>query len=171
MKVVLPDFAVKNRNIEIEIRKGIECLMKNHVLTSKDKLLLVLYILRWQNVNIPLKRVNILPKKVDNLIDIEKSLIYNSIKGDDFMNKNVYDFYVNKKHHIYRHNVEWNLADEYASKNLSPIERMADRFSRLCDEEKPVIIENEQIVFMRTVANLPAIFTDVEWEEINKNHQ
>lgn len=53
---------------------------------------------------------------------------------------------------------------------MIPIERMADRFERLCHEEKAVVLDGEQIVFMRTVANLPAIFTDEEWAEINKKH-
>ena len=79
----------------------------------------------------------------------------------------LYDYILNKEHHKYRHNVEWNLAEEYANKGLSPIERMRDRFTRLCDEEKAVILDGEQIVFLRTVSNLPAIFTDKEWEEIN----
>ncbi len=87
------------------------------------------------------------------------------------MNKQLYDFYVIEKgHHEYRHTVDWNLADEYAEKGLSPIERMADRFTRLTDEEVPHIFEGEQIVLMRTVANLPAIFTPAEWEEISKKH-
>lgn len=86
------------------------------------------------------------------------------------MNKKVYDFFVNKEHHSFRRTVDWNLADEYAEKKLTPIERMADRFQRLCNEEKAVITENEQIVFMRTVSNLPDIFTDKEWEAINKSH-
>ncbi len=83
----------------------------------------------------------------------------------------VYEFILNKKHHQFRHTVEWNLAEEYAAKGLSPIERMADRFQRLCGEEKAVILEGEQIVMLRTVSNLPAIFTDAEWEEINKKHR
>ena len=53
---------------------------------------------------------------------------------------------------------------------MTPIERMADRFERLCEEEKAVIIDGEQIVFMRTVSNLPEIFTDSEWEEIKSKH-
>ena len=79
-------------------------------------------------------------------------------------------YIITKQHHKYRHEVDWNLADEYAKKGLSPIERMADRFTRLCDEEKAVILEGEQICFLRTVSNLPAIFTESEWEEINKKH-
>ncbi len=82
----------------------------------------------------------------------------------------LYNFILNKEHHQFRHSVEWNLANEYAAKGLSPIERMQDRFTRLCDEEKAVILENEQIVFLRTVSNLPAIFTDSEWDEIKSKY-
>ncbi len=86
------------------------------------------------------------------------------------MNNNLYDFILNKEHHKYRHTLNWDLASEYSKKGLSAIERMQDRFTRLCNEEKAVILENEQIVFLRTVSNLPAIFTESEWEEIGKKH-
>ena len=83
----------------------------------------------------------------------------------------LYDFIVRQKgHHAYRHTVAWNLGEEYAAKGLTPIERMADRFERLCKEEKPVILEGEQIVFLRTVANLPDIFTESEWAAIKAEH-
>ncbi len=84
--------------------------------------------------------------------------------------KRLYNFILNKEHHAFRHSVNWSLAEEYAAKGLSPIERMADRFDRLCNEEKAVILEDEQIVFLRTVSNLPAIFTDAEWKEISSKH-
>ena len=67
----------------------------------------------------------------------------------------LFSFIQNKQHHIYRHRVDWDLATEYADQGLSPMERMADRFSRLCREEQPVILPGEQITFLRTVANLP----------------
>ena len=86
------------------------------------------------------------------------------------MNKKLYDFVLNKHHHKYRKSVDWTLADIYAQKNLSPLERMADRFEKLCEEEKAVILEGEQIVFLRTVSNLPAIFTESEWAEIKAKH-
>ncbi len=79
-------------------------------------------------------------------------------------------FIINKEHHIYRHTVNWNLAEEYSAKALSPIERMADRFERLCNEEKAIILPDEKICFLRTVSNLPKIFTDSEWAEINSKH-
>ena len=82
----------------------------------------------------------------------------------------IYDFILNKEHHKYRHSVDWDLSLEYAEKGFNPTQRMADRFECLCDEEKAVILEGEQIVFLRTVSNLPAIFTDKEWEEIKSKY-
>ncbi len=82
----------------------------------------------------------------------------------------LYNFIINKEHHKYRHSVDWDLASEYSEKNLSPIERMIDRFERVSNEENPVILPDEKIVFMRTVSNLPAIFTEKEWDEIKSSH-
>lgn len=75
-----------------------------------------------------------------------------------------------KKHHQYRHRVDWNLAEEYSARGLSPAERMADRFVRVCREEMPVLLPKETICFLRTVENLPDIFTGAEWEEIKSKH-
>ena len=86
------------------------------------------------------------------------------------MNEVLYDFIINKSHHQYRHSVDWNLGEEYSALGLSPIERMADRFERICNEEKAVILEGEQIVFLRTVANLPDCFTENEWAEIKEKY-
>ena len=82
----------------------------------------------------------------------------------------LYNFVLNKEHHQFRHSVNWDLASEYSQKGLKPVERMADRFERLCDEEKAVILDYEKIVFLRTVSNLPAIFTDAEWKEISSKY-
>lgn len=87
-----------------------------------------------------------------------------------YMNKSFYTSILNKEHHKFRRTIDWNLAEEYHLKKLSPVERMADRFERLCEAEKPVISEGEQIVFIRTIANLPNIFTDCEWKEINEKY-
>lgn len=82
----------------------------------------------------------------------------------------LYNTIVNKEHHKYRRHLGWNLAEEYKSKGFSPIERMTDRFERLCKEETPVILPDEKIVFLRTVDNLPPIFTDAELEDIKSKH-
>ena len=86
------------------------------------------------------------------------------------MNKNLYNFILNKEHHKFRHSVSWDLANEYNKKGLSPIERMTDRFEKLTKEEAPVILEGQKIVFLRTVSNIPKIFTEDEWNEISSKH-
>lgn len=86
------------------------------------------------------------------------------------MNKNLYNFILNKEHHQFRHEVEWDLANEYSQKGLTPIERMTDRLEKLTKEEKAVILEGQQIVFLRTVSNIPKIFTEDEWNEIGAKH-
>ncbi len=86
------------------------------------------------------------------------------------MNKAFYEFIINKKHHSVRREVDWNLAEEYSKNGLTPIERMADRFDRMVEAETPVIFDNEQICFVRTIKKAPAIFTDSEWEDINAKH-
>lgn len=86
------------------------------------------------------------------------------------MMKNLYDFILNKKHHEYRHNVDWNLAEEYSALGFSAIERMADRFECLCDEEKAVILDGEQIVFLRTVSNVKITNADISITPNGKNY-
>ncbi len=86
------------------------------------------------------------------------------------MDKKFYEFIINKKHHSTRCDVDWNLADEYSSKGMSPIERMADRFEKMVEAERAVIFENEQICFVRTVKKAPDIFTESEWAEIKTKH-
>ncbi len=80
-------------------------------------------------------------------------------------------YIVEKKHHVYRQPLNWDLAAEYSAKGLAPAERMADRFERLCAAQTPVLLPEEQIVFMRTVSNIPAIFTDEEWAEISGKYR
>lgn len=86
------------------------------------------------------------------------------------MDKKLYDFFVNKCHKKYRHPIDLDLKTEYSKKGLSPIERMSDRFEKMCKAQTPHIFENEQIVFMRTTENLPEIFTEEEWADIKKKH-
>lgn len=85
------------------------------------------------------------------------------------MNKLLH-YIISKQHHKFRHTVDWNLGEEYSKKGLTPIERMTDRFERLIKEEKPVILPDEKICFIRTVANIPDCFTEKEWEDIKSKH-
>ncbi len=85
------------------------------------------------------------------------------------MNKLLH-YIISKQHHKFRHTVDWNLGEEYSAKGLTPIERMTDRFERLIREEKPVILPDEKICFLRTVANIPDCFTEAEWADIKSKH-
>ena len=55
------------------------------------------------------------------------------------MSKVLFDYIVEKKHHALRVDNTCDHASEYKARGLSPEERMADRFTRLCKEEKSVI--------------------------------
>lgn len=80
------------------------------------------------------------------------------------------DYIINKKHHAFRQNLNLEYAKEFKEKKLSPKERMSERFERLTRLEKPVILPDEKICFMRTVKKIPDIFTEDEWDEIRSKH-
>lgn len=81
------------------------------------------------------------------------------------MNKELYDFIVDKKHHQYRKEIEISF-----DKFMSPIERMTYRFEKMAEDETPVLLENEKICFLRTIKNTPDIFTEEEWAQIKSKH-
>ncbi len=76
------------------------------------------------------------------------------------MNRELYNYILNKKHHEFRKEIEIEF-----DKTKTPIERMTYRFETLCAAETPVILENEQITYLRTIKNLPDILTEEEWAE------
>jgi len=77
----------------------------------------------------------------------------------------LYDYVLNKEHHKFRKNVELVF-----DKGTSDIERMTYRFEALCRAEEPVILDGEQICFIRTVKNIPDIYTEDEWAKIKSEH-
>lgn len=89
------------------------------------------------------------------------------------MNKRIEDileYILSKEHHQFRQGIVPNLAEEFFQKGMSPIQRVSEKLSRVLEAEKPVILDNERIVFLRTVPKLPAIFTNSEWEAIKNSH-
>ena len=77
------------------------------------------------------------------------------------MTDRLYKYVLNKEHHKYRKSVEIKI-----DSSMSPIERQTYRFEQLCKAQTPVILPDEQIVFVRTTSNMPEIFTEQEWEQI-----
>ena len=88
------------------------------------------------------------------------------------MYQKLYDFVVNKHHHKYRKDYpEYDrIAENYAREGISPIERMTRRFELLAKLEEPVLLEGEQICFLRTVKKIPDCFTQEEWKRIKEKH-
>ncbi len=79
-------------------------------------------------------------------------------------------YIIHKKHRSIRRRLDVNLAEEYSALGLTPAERMTRRFELLCEEERAVVFEGESIAFIRTVENLPTIFTEEEWATIQSSH-
>lgn len=86
------------------------------------------------------------------------------------MDSQLKSFILEKKHRALRRKIQMNLAEEFSLRALSPMERMTERFELLCNEERPVVFANERIAFLRTVENLPPIFTENEWSKIKEKH-
>lgn len=85
------------------------------------------------------------------------------------MDKKLYTFIVEKKHHAYRRDFyNKDLCQEFKMKNLDVKERMTRRFEMLTEYEEPIILPDEKICFLRTVNNIPDIFTEDEWKEIRE---
>jgi len=80
------------------------------------------------------------------------------------------EHYINKKlHHAYR---QGDVVDPaaYRIAGTPDHRRTALRMKGMLDAEIPVIEDFERIVFTRTVANAPIIFTDAEWADIKAEH-
>ncbi len=79
-----------------------------------------------------------------------------------------------KKHHRYRQDIHpavfSRFTEELAAENLTDLQRTAKRLRKVLEMEKPVILENETIVFLRTVKKVPEIYTPDEWAVIKKDH-
>ena len=79
------------------------------------------------------------------------------------------DIIINKKHIKYRKKIN-ELNEQFSKQNLSDIERITRRFEIICENETPIILDSQQIIFMRTIENTPDIYTNDEWNEIRKKH-
>lgn len=75
-----------------------------------------------------------------------------------------------KKHRSYRQQIELELASEFHTKNLSDVQRAAERLTRVLEQEKPVILPDQKIAYMRTICHIPEIYTESEWQKIKQEH-
>jgi formate C-acetyltransferase len=82
------------------------------------------------------------------------------------------DNILSKKHHSFRQEIPEEVLESFtlSLEGLTDIERAGKRLTWVLENEKPVILPGENIVFTRTVKNIPAIFSKAEWDEIRKEH-
>lgn len=81
------------------------------------------------------------------------------------------EYILTKKHRAYRRAVDVDLAAEYSALGLSAEERMTRRFEYLCKNETPVVLADERIAFLRTLTDIPHIYTEEEFAELGNNHR
>ncbi|NMB12146.1 MAG: pyruvate formate-lyase [Firmicutes bacterium] len=82
----------------------------------------------------------------------------------------ILEYIQSKKHHSFRQSVKLDFATEFEERQLSYTERAVERLVRVLDAEQPVILQDERIVFTRTVSEIPPLYTEEEWEQIKATH-
>lgn len=81
-------------------------------------------------------------------------------------------FVVDKKQKEIRqeNNDEYLLAKEFEKNNTKAIVRSTESLLYMLNNEQPVIFGDERIAFVRTIQNVPRIYTENEIEELKKTH-
>lgn len=88
--------------------------------------------------------------------------------------KNILNDVLQKKHHEFWQKIDTAILDDFTlqlkDQNLSDVLRAEKRLTWVLENEKPVILPDERIVFTRTVPKIPAMYTPEEWATIKENH-
>ncbi|MFR8001476.1 MAG: pyruvate formate lyase family protein [Hydrogeniiclostridium sp.] len=71
-----------------------------------------------------------------------------------------------KKHHAYRKKLDRCLWKEFDEKGFSPLERMSERLKIVLEAESPVFLPGERIAYLRTISELPEIYSDEEKRQL-----
>ena len=85
-------------------------------------------------------------------------------------NQELYNTVLERTHHKYRRVFDKNAASDFTNRDIHPSTRMAMRLHDVFLQETPVILEKQNIVFIRTVTDVPDIFTQSEWQEVKQAH-
>ncbi|MCI8361454.1 MAG: hypothetical protein HFE86_08985 [Clostridiales bacterium] len=80
--------------------------------------------------------------------------------------KQLRDMLMNREHHKYRRTLDRCLWQEFDKRGLSPEERMTERLRIMLAEEKPVVLPEERISYLRTVTYLPDIYSKERQEAL-----
>lgn len=84
--------------------------------------------------------------------------------------KKLWQLIRSKEQEHFRKQIEFPPAEQLQKAGLTPIQRKSLRLKQVLAAETPVILPEEKIVYLRTVKNLPPIFTEKEWEKIKATH-
>ncbi len=88
--------------------------------------------------------------------------------------KTLLNYVSQKEHHQFRKSVDNiminNFSEFLKKQNLSDIQRAQKRLTWVMENENPVILPEERIVFTRSLQKIPDIFTTDEWTQIKKDH-
>jgi len=74
------------------------------------------------------------------------------------------------EHHHFRGKPLASLAEQFRREKIPPLERATRRFEAVLAAEKPVVLSDERISFIRTVPNVPELFTGPEWEAVKAEY-
>ena len=87
---------------------------------------------------------------------------------------NLRTFILDKKHHVYRREPQelglLDLSTRFAREHVPPVLRSSACLSELLAKEEPVILPGERIVVTRTISSLPSLYTEEEWDAIQRSH-
>ena len=79
------------------------------------------------------------------------------------------EYILSHRHHALRRDVSVDPYP-YRDPSMSAARRMAVRLQTFLQNEQPVLLPGERIVFTRTLADIPHIYADSEWAEITARH-
>lgn len=75
-----------------------------------------------------------------------------------------------KYHHRFRREIKWELAEKFAAEKTSPAERCARACAAVLTAEEPCFIPGSTLGFLRTVKNLPELYTEPELKELHEKY-
>lgn len=81
-------------------------------------------------------------------------------------------FVTEKAHHSVRGAAvdEYLLAKQFEAENVPDTQRAAERLCWVLENEKPYLFEGEKIAFVRTIPNIPELFTESEMQKLRATH-
>ena len=71
-----------------------------------------------------------------------------------------------KQHAALRHDVAWTLSERFSREGVSPERRAAEGLRAMLAAEQPAFLPGERIAFLRTVKQIPDLFTPAEMEAL-----